>query len=337
MGICRVDIHLPADSDAYDTAIRIIKAADPIDYLVLQPEQKDRRLIQVIMRDGPVQAMLDNLQSLLENRSGWRVTVADLGVTIPKLPEPKDEKKNARQQHTREELYVQVSSGAKLNRDFIVMVVLSTIVAAIGLVSDGVAAVIGAMVIAPLLGPILGFAMGAALGELALLRRGILTLLAGIGIALAVSLLLAMVLPPNWESRELMSRAEVRLDGLALAMAAGGAAALSVTRGASSALVGVMVAAALLPPGAAFGLFLGYGEWELALRAALLLSLNVAALILSALIVFRLRKIRPRTWIEQQHADRAVWLNAALSGMFLLLSVALILLLDLGSAVELGN
>lgn len=337
MGICRVDIHIPAGGETFETAIRIVKAADPIDYLVLQPEQKDRRLIQVIMRDGPVQALLDNLQALLEDRSGWRVTVADLDLTLPSLPEPKDEKKTARQQHTREELYVQVSSGAKLNRDFIVMVILSTIVAAIGLVSDGVAAVIGAMVIAPLLGPILGFAMGAALGELALLRRGILTLLAGIGIALAVSLLLALVLPPNWESRELMSRAEVRLDGLALAMAAGGAAALSMTRGTSSALVGVMVAAALLPPGAAFGLFLGYGEWELALRAALLLSLNVAALVLSALIVFRLRKIQPRTWIEQQNARRAVWLNAGLSGLFLLICVALILLLDLGQAVDLGT
>ncbi|MBY9068378.1 TIGR00341 family protein [Hyphomonas sp. WL0036] len=336
MGICRVDIHL-ADGEAFDIALRVVKAADPFDYLVLQPEQKDRRLIQVYMRDGPAQSLLDNLQSVLEDRKNWRITVASLDVTIPKLPEPKDEKKNARQQNTREELYVQVSSGAKLDRDFIVMVILSTIVAAIGLVSDGVAAVIGAMVIAPLLGPILGFAMGAALGELALLRRGILTLLAGIGIALAVSFALAMIMPPNWESRELMSRAEVRLDGLALAMAAGGAAALSVTRGASSALVGVMVAAALLPPGAAFGLFLGYGEWQLALRAALLLSLNVAALILSALIVFRLRKIRPRTWIEQQHADRAVWLNAALSGIFLLVSIALILLLDLGQTVDIGN
>lgn len=337
MGICRVDIHVPADGEAFETAVRIVKAADPIDYLVLPLTQQDRRLIQVIMRDGPVQALLDNLQSLLEDRSGWRVTVADLDLTLPKLPEPKDEKKSARTQHTREELYVQVSSDAKFNGDFVVMVILSTIVAAIGLVSDGVAAVIGAMVIAPLLGPILGFAMGAALGELALLRRGILTLLAGIGIALAVSFILAMIMPPNWESRELMSRAEVRLDGLALAMAAGGAAALSVTRGTASALVGVMVAAALLPPGAAFGLFLGYGEWALAMRAALLLSLNVAALILSALIVFRLRKIRPRTWIEQKHAERAVWLNAILSGVFLLVAVALIVLLDLGQAVELGN
>lgn len=336
MGICRIDIHVP-DGEAFDSAIRIVKAADPFDYVVVNTEQQDRRLIHVYMRDGPAQGLLDNLQTALEKRSGWRLTVASLDVTIPKLPEPKDEKKAARQQNTREELYVQVSSGAKLNRDFVIMVILSTIVAAIGLASDGVAAVIGAMVIAPLLGPILGLSMGAALGELALLRRSVMTLVVGIGVALAVSFILAFFLPPNWESRELMSRAEVRLDGLALAMAAGGAAALSLTRGTSSALVGVMVAAALLPPGAALGLFAGYGEGTLALRAALLLSLNVAALILSALIVFRLRRIQPRTWIEQQHAKRAVWLNAILSGLFLLISIALILMLDLGKTVSLGN
>ncbi|HAE93473.1 MAG TPA: TIGR00341 family protein, partial [Hyphomonas atlantica] len=122
------------------------------------------------------------------------------------------------------------------------------------------------------------------------------------------------------QSRELMSRAEVRLDGLALAMAAGGAAALSLTRGQASALVGVMVAAALLPPGAALGLFVGTGHWTLAMRAGLLLALNVVALVLAALIVFRLRKIRPRAWIDQKNAQRAVWINAALS--ILLLTIA---------------
>ena len=92
----------------------------------------------------------------------------------------------------------------------------------------------------------------------------------------------------------------------------------------------------LLPPGAAVGLFAGAGEWPLALRACLLLALNVAALILSALIVFRLRRIRPRSWIEQKNANRAVLLNALLSGFVLVASVALILYLDLGNKVSIG-
>lgn len=331
----RLDIHL-ATSGAFDTVVSAIKAAKPVDYVVYLTEQTDRRLISVFLREGTVQGLMDNLQAALEGSSDWRITVCAVEATVPRLEEISQEASSKREQSSREEVYQQVVSGAKLDRDYIVLVALSTIVAAIGLNSDGVAAVIGAMVIAPLLGPILAFNLGAALGDVRLIRQGALTLLAGIGLVLLVSLLLALIMPLDLQSRELMSRAEVRLDGLALAMAAGGAAALSLTRGSSATLVGVMVAAALLPPGAAIGLFAGSGEWAYALRAALLLSLNVASLIFSALIVFRLRKIRPRGWIEQQNAERAVWLNAGLSAVFLAIAVALILLLDLGKKISIG-
>jgi uncharacterized membrane protein len=48
---------------------------------------------------------------------------------------------------------------------FVTMVVLSTIVAAIGLLKDSVAVIIGAMVIAPLLGPNVALALATALGD----------------------------------------------------------------------------------------------------------------------------------------------------------------------------
>jgi hypothetical protein len=106
---------------------------------------------------------------------------------------------------------------------------------------------------------------------------------------------------------------------LALAMAAGGAAALSLTQqpgvGAGWRDGGGGAAAARRGGGPVHA---GAGEWPLALRACLLLALNVAALILSALIVFRLRRIRPRSWIEQKNANRAVLLNAVLSGFVLI-------------------
>jgi uncharacterized hydrophobic protein (TIGR00341 family) len=331
----RLDIHLAKD-EACDIVISAIKAADPIDYAVMETEQKDRQLISVFMREGTGQSLMDNLQAALEGRQDWRITVLPIEATAPKLEEPEGDKAAKAEQATREEIFSDISSGARLDRDFLIMVVLSTIVAAIGLNSDGIAAVIGAMVIAPLLGPILGFSMGAALGDFDLLKRGGISLGVGVGTALASALLISFFLPLNLESHELMSRAEVRLDSLALAMAAGGAAALSLTRGKGEALVGVMVAAALLPPAAALGLFAGGGEFALAMRSALLLALNVASLILSALIVFRLRKIRPRKWIEQKNATRAVWINAGLSAFFLVVAVILILLLDLGAKVQIG-
>lgn len=319
-----------------DPVVRAIKAFEPVDWMTFPVEQHDRVLIRVIMHDGRSQSLSDGLQDALQDCRDWRITMTPLEATLPKPEELDDEDAHANLQVLREELLDDVSRDAALNRDFLILSGLSTIVAAIGLNSDGVAAVIGAMVIAPLLGPILGFSLGAGLGNFPLIKESTRTLAAGIGIALLVAFMLSFVLPLNKESHELMSRAEVRLDGVALALAAGGAAALSMAQGKAAVLVGVMVAAALLPPGAALGLFLGAAEWQLASRAAMLLTLNIVCLVLSALIVFRLKRIRPRGWIDQRNADRATWINAGLSLAFLVILVTLIIVLDLGRAVEIG-
>lgn len=334
----RLDLHM-REGEAYETALKAIRAADPVDYIVIPLEQQDRRLVSVFLRDGTRQTLVDNLQACLEEEKDWRISLVPIEATAPAIPEDKDLKNKRatqRKMALREEIYQDVKADATLDRDFLIFVVLSTIVAAIGLHSNSVAGVIGAMVIAPLLGPILGLSLGAALGDRNLLFGAVKTLGVGIAVALTCAVLISFIIPVDFGSRELMSRAEVRLDGMALAIAAGAAAALSLTRGANAPLVGVMVAAALLPPGAAVGLFLGTGEFALASRAGLLLSLNIASLVLSALVVFRLRGIRPRTWLEKKGADRAVAINMALSVLLLVVAVVLILVLDLGAAVSFG-
>ena len=331
----KLELYVSA-GEPFDTALSAIRNAKPVDYQVILPEQKDRRIISIILRDSTSQNLVDALQQSLEDDKHWRIAILPIEATIPKPERTEGGKEERNQKALREELLHDIEAGAKCDRDYLIMVALSTIVAAVGLNSDGVAAVIGAMVIAPLLGPILGFSMGAALGDVSLIKRSSMTLAFGILLATSLTFALSFLVPINLESRELITRAEVRLDGLALALAAGGAAALSVARGQSSALVGVMVAAALLPPGAAFGLFLGAGEYALASRAGLLLALNVAALVLAALAVFRLKKIRPRTWIEQRNADFAVRINAVLWIVFLIIATSLIVFLDLGAAVDLN-
>ncbi|MEM5517638.1 TIGR00341 family protein [Henriciella sp. AS95] len=292
--------------------------------------------LKVIMHDGRSQALSDAIYTALETCNDWRVTMIPIEAVIP-TPEPlEEEDKKANLAVLREELLDDVTRDAALTTDFLILSGLSTVVAAIGMNSNGVAAVIGAMVIAPLLGPILGFALGSGLGNMTLLRESGKTLAAGLGIALLVAFALSFVLPLNLESQQLISRTQVRLDSVALALAAGGAAALSMAQGKAAVLVGVMVAAALLPPGAALGLFLGAGEWTLASRSATLLFLNIVCLLVSALAVFRLKQIKPRGWIDQQNADRAFWLNVGLSVALLIVLIVLIIVLDLGKAVDLG-
>ena len=79
-----------------------------------------------------------------------------------------------------------------------------------------------------------------------------------------------------------------------------------MTTGLSSALVGVMVAVALLPPTATLGMMLGSGQLNLALGAGLLLAVNVVCINLSAKLMFQLKGVKPRTWLEKRKARQSV-------------------------------
>lgn len=330
----KIEVHLKKGA-AQDAVLRAIKASDPIDYAVFRPTQENRIVYEVFMRDGTSQALVDAIQSVMEKERDWRVNVMAIEATMPQIEERDDDKTENNTRAIREEMLTSVRRDGVFGRYFAIMVVLSSVVAAVGMNSDSAAGVIGAMVIAPLLGPILAFAMGAALGNFDLLRTSGKSLALGIALALGASLVIGLAVPINTDSGELMSRSQVRLDAIALALASGAAAALSLARGTASALVGVMVAAALLPPGAAIGMFAASGYPDLAARAALLLILNVACLVLSALVTFRLHGISPRGWIDQQNATRAFWTNVALTLVFLTIAAALIVYFDLGTRVSL--
>jgi uncharacterized hydrophobic protein (TIGR00341 family) len=187
-----------------------------------------------------------------------------------------------------------------------VLVSLSTVVAAIGLIESNVAVVIGAMVIAPLLGPNLAFGLGTALGDGALMRKSVLTGATGIALAIALSVGIAGIWPFDLASPEIAARTQVGLDSVALALASGAAAALSLTTGLSSVLVGVMVAVALLPPAVTLGLMLGRGDFNLALGAGLLLAINLVCVNLACKLVFMIKGIHPRTWMEKEKAKHAM-------------------------------
>ncbi|MEQ9673141.1 MAG: TIGR00341 family protein [Roseovarius indicus] len=292
----------------------------------------DHVCVHILATQDHRQALLDRLQSLMGTRDDWRITLLPVETTIPfpekeKEEEEDDATKDARKNRggqSREEIYNNVWKQAQTDRNYLVFVVLSTVVAAFGMIADNVAVVVGAMVIAPLLGPNLALAVGVALGDGKLMGRAITTNAAGIAVALGLSLLIGAVWPVDAASKELMSRTQVGFDGMAIALASGAAAALSLVTGLSSALVGVMVAVALLPPTAAIGLFLGAGLPEFALGAALLLCVNVACVNLAAQVDMLSRGITPRTWFEKKQARRSSLING---GIWLGLLIALAVLL----------
>lgn len=315
-----IKVSFPADKS--DQVIDILNEAQPVDWSMDSGYGQYEKAVEIVAENAQGQTILDALQGLLSSGPDWRVVVMPIEATLPRVeppvPDPdelKDKEKAKQQAKTtslREELYQKVTNDCKLNWDFIVLTILSAIVAAIGLNEDSVAIVIAAMVIAPFLGPILAFAFATALGDTSLMWKASKTGLIGLSIGFFFALGLSQFLNVNLESTELISRTVLGPEILALALASGAAAALSLSTGISSALVGVMVAVALLPPAVASALFLGIGEFEKSAGAALLLAINVVCAILSAQLIFVWKGVRPRTWFSQQKATKAMRVNVIL-------------------------
>lgn len=261
--------------------------------------------MRILVTDDTVQAVLDGLQTLLGAQGYAKLLVYPIDISLPKQTEEQEEKE-AKATKARESLYTEVQKNARLDYNFLVLVMLSTVVASIGLIENNVAVVIGAMVIAPLLGPNLAFGLGTALGDLSLMKNALQTLFAGILLAMTLSVVIGIVWPFPITSPELLMRTEPGLDSIALAFASGAAAALSISTGLPSVLVGVMVAVALLPPAATCGLMIGHGRFDYASGAALLLAVNVVSVNLACKLVFLFKGIQPRTWWEKEKAKKAM-------------------------------
>ena len=318
-------IEVVTEEGDADTVSAIAQQHDASDFRFGIVGEDGKQAMRLLVADDKLQSSLDALQTLLGARPSIHIVVLPIEIELP-LPSEEERKEEDSAAATREALYKDVERNARLDLNFMVLVFLSTTVATIGLIENNVAVVIGAMVIAPLLGPNLAFGLGTALGDIDLMRKSALTNVVGIAFAITLSVVIGIFWQFNDTGPELIARTHVGLDSIALALAAGAAAALSMTTGLSSVLVGVMVAVALLPPAVTLGLMLGHGNTQLAFSAGLLLLINLVCVNLTSKVVFFVKGIRPRTWWEKKKARRALviyiltWLVTLLILVFVLWS-----------------
>lgn len=298
-------IEVIANSGSADTVAAVAAEYQAHGFRKGAVDEQHMQSMRLLVADDKVQAVLDTLQNAIGAQSTARILVIPIEATIPRASD-EERKQERTATAAREALYDSAAKNTRLNLNYMVLVMLSTVVAAIGLIENNVAVLIGAMVIAPLLGPNIALGLGTALGDVTLMHQALVTTVAGIILAVALSLGIGIFWPFTLSSPELLARTEAGIDSVALALASGAAAALSLTTGLPSVLVGVMVAVALLPPAATLGLMLGQGNLELAGGAGLLLAINVVCVNLACKLVFLIQGIRPRTWWEKEKAKRAM-------------------------------
>jgi len=288
--------------------------------------------LRMLAASEHVGSILDNLTERFSQIERFQVMVLPIEASIPRpevsVEESAVEKvltpeavpgKSGGSNLSREELYADIEEISKPSNTYLAMVVLSSVVAGIGIIRNNTAIIVGAMVIAPLLGPNVGLALATTLADWSLARRALKALAWGIIAASAVAVAWGWLLPVDASTPGMAERTYVGFGDLALALAAGCAGVLSATSGAAAPLVGVMVAVALLPPLIACGLLLGSGHWEASTGALWVFLTNVICINLSGIVTFLIQGVRPLTWWETQKAKRAT--RVAIGVWFLLLLI----------------
>jgi uncharacterized hydrophobic protein (TIGR00341 family) len=328
--------------------LRLLEVVIPEDELPnLSEELEDLRVIRnwtASLSDGlgigrflldstDTEALSDRLVNRYGERDCFQLMLYPVVATLPAQEVEKQEESDANGEEkgespdpaaervSREELASDLNEASRLTFAYLTMVGLSTVVAAVGLVRGDVTLLIGAMVIAPLLGPNIALSLACTLGDMALARRSMKAIAAGMCVAATISFLIGLAVPIDPTAKELASRATVSQGDVLIALAAGAAGSIAFTTGVPAVLVGVMVAVALLPPLVAAGLFAGSGHMFHALEAMALLTTNVTCVNLAAIATFFFQKVRPRTWWE---ADRAAKATRAAVTIWLLLLVLLV-------------
>ena len=290
----------------------------------------DRNILQLIVPAEDCENIMDHFQQRFGNAPGFSIILMSMEAVVPrpqaeqkhggKTPDIPGKKRSANNKHrvSREELYADMNAGIIINRAFIALTILSSVVAAIGLMRNDIAIIIGAMVIAPLLTPNMALALATTLGDSQLGKDALRTNFIGILLAIIFSVCVGIIFNVDAGIPAIATRTTITLSDIILAFAAGAAGALAFTTGFSGALIGVMVAVALVPPLVTGGMLTGSGQFVQAMGAFMLFSANLICVNLAGVVTFILQGVRPRTWWEADRAKKATVKAAILWGGLLL-------------------
>ncbi len=190
-------------------------------------------------------------------------------------------------------VYEQVFAATEItNLSYWLEIFFSAGIATFGLVESSPAVIIGAMLISPLMGPIMATGLALAVGDLYLGIKAIINLLASVAVSIGFSAFLVWLLPFHSATSEILSRTNPNLLDLGIALLSGLAGSVVVCRGGGdgvTALPGVAIAVALMPPLCAMGFGMGSGlNMEIMGGAGLLFVTNLVAIVASAFLVFLL-------------------------------------------------
>ena len=284
---------------------QVVAAPSPVDGIVQQAAVHDLImldtsqegvLVRVLFGDVPekVAAATDSPVVIVKRRVGpvthWlRRGLDRASAMLPRLTDD-----------DRIEVYNAIRRAARPDADYFVMIGLAAGIAALGLLLNSPAVIIGAMLVAPLMAAIVGLGMGIVMGDLPLLRMAASATLRGMLLAIGVGIVAGFLALDATPTAEILGRTQPTLLDLGVAIVSGAAGAYALCRkDVSASLPGVAIAAALVPPLATVGIGLAWGNMTVAGGALLLFVTNLIAIGAASAAIFLLFSFRPGVETER--------------------------------------
>jgi len=206
-----------------------------------------------------------------------------------------------------EEYELLIDPNVKFNKNLLFMIVIAAGVATVGLFANNASLVIGAMLISPLLGPISAFSFNTAVGKTNKMFKAFISgaslLVAVIGTG-ALLTFIAIQFTDLPLTDEILSRTEMSPVFLAVAIALGLAGGIAMSTNIPGILVGVAIAAALVPPASVAGIGLALLNFDIFSSALILTAANIIGLVLGMMIIFFIVGVTPRKFYEKERAQK---------------------------------
>nr|WP_299206683.1 TIGR00341 family protein [uncultured Brumimicrobium sp.] len=192
------------------------------------------------------------------------------------------------------ELFTQLRENARPSQNYVILMILSVILATLGVFANSSPVIIGAMILAPLMSPIISFSMGVLRQDRELMKNSFITILVGVGVGYLFAILFTLITPINQINAEITSRIEPNIIDLGIAVVSGAAGAYAFSKEEiAKTLAGVAIAVALVPPLAVSGIGLAWLNFDIFFGAFLLLITNLTGMVLAAAFTFLMTGYSP--------------------------------------------
>lgn len=287
-------------------------------------------IFSIVLPDEMLDSVLNESENLLDmRRTDNQIIVTDvLAYVSTKLGKMQEKLYGAKKQNPLELIVQPLEQYLRPNIDMILLLIISTAVALAGLFLNNIPILVGSMILSPLLGPINAVTANASVGRMKKVGQAETVLFLLIAISLATSAGLTAILnlftKLPLDSSAIVARTTVGSFDVIVALALGVAGALAMATKLPETLVGVAVAAALVPPLGVAGLSLALGRWDNFLNAFVLTLTYLFGLKVGGMITLMMRGLTPRKYWEASKA-RKYGIRSLL--VFLIIIITLLILI----------